>query len=351
MLANLSDGSAPTIANVAELRARMWAAGLRPIALYSADVTHTDGGELIPPESRGKRPRGARWQDRARRDPPDDAVAQPRGNALNTGILCDGLPVLDLDIDNAAVVDQLRKLAADTLGETIVRTRGNSPRCAMVYRAADGEPGKRVIIGDAGKIEVLGRGQQLHAFGRHPSGVEVEWYPEPPGVRTRDDIPAVTEEQITAYLGAAAQLIGAPSPGATPRIRTTVEPPLNLGPRPQHIEHTQSRNLNAAAHRSPYTLAEVTAAVGSFPSGYPGHPLGGGDAWRSEFMFPLADYAARHPEHRASVRVLFCQHTRRIADPALVAAYPGGADAYFAAAEKRFDAEVRNRSTPVRHRR
>jgi hypothetical protein len=144
-----------------------------------------------------------------------------------------------------------------------------------------------------------------------------------------------------AHTGSAAR-----GSGVDARATTVVTPSLDLGPRPQFICPNAPRIMNAAARRSRYSMAEVTAAVESIPTGYAGHPLGNGDEWRNEFMFPLADYAARHPEHRASVRDLFCSHTLRIADPVLVAAYPGGTDAYFAAAEKRFDSEVRNRSAP-----
>jgi hypothetical protein len=342
----MGNGSTPTIEAVSTVRAQVWAGGFRPVALYSTHITHTDGGDPIAPESRGKRPLGQRWHERARHDPPEAVTSQPRSNALNTGILCDGLQVLDFDLGDVVIVTTLQKLAIDTLGDTIVRTRSNSPRCAMVYRAAAGEPKKRAIIGDAGKVEVLGRGQQVHAFGPHPSGVDVEWHPEPPGARVRNDIPAVTEAQVTAYLAAAAQLIGAPAPGANPVIPTVVSASSTLGPPPEHFAQTASLDLNANARRSRYSMAEVTAAVESIPTGYAGHPLGGGDEWRNEFMFPLADYSARHPEHRPGVWALFCVHTRRISDPVLVAAYPGGADAYFAAAERRFAAEIRNRVKP-----
>jgi hypothetical protein len=128
---------------------------------------------------------------------------------------------------------------------------------------------------------------------------------------------------------------------------TAVRPSLTLGSPPPHILQAKSLDLNAAGCRSVYSIEEVTAAVESIPDGYENHPLGSGDAWRTEFVFPLADYSSRHPEHKASVRALFCHHTRRIADPSLVAKFPAGAKAYFAAAEKRFDREVRDRANPM----
>jgi hypothetical protein len=82
----------------------------------------------------------------------------------------------------------------------------------MLYRAADGEPPKIVQAGKLGKIEILGKGQQFVAFGTHPSGAELEWFPEPPGAELRMGLPAVTEDQIHAFLEACAPIIEAESP-------------------------------------------------------------------------------------------------------------------------------------------
>ena len=162
--------SLPSIEAVASLRARLWDAGFRPVQLYSADVTEADGGDPIEPSSRGKRPRGKNWQERARLCPPEDAVARPRSNALNTGILCDGLRVVDIDVDDPTRAAQMKALAIEMFGEPIIRTRANSGRCALVYRAAEGQPGKRSTKGPFGKLEVLGFGEQLQAFGHHYTG-------------------------------------------------------------------------------------------------------------------------------------------------------------------------------------
>jgi hypothetical protein len=181
------------VAAVAALRDTLWQRGFRPVALMTGD----------------KMPRIAQWSERARRNPPADAVDSPRSDHLNTGLLLDGLRALDVDVDDGAVAMQVRALAVEMLGETIVRTRANSPRAALLYRAATGEPGKRVVAGTLGKIEILGRGQQLHAFGTHPSGVDVTWTPDPPGDVARDDLPVVTEAQIDDFLAAVAPLVGA----------------------------------------------------------------------------------------------------------------------------------------------
>ena len=88
----------------------------------------------------------------------------------------------------------------------------------LLCRAAEGEPAKRTLTGRSHttehscKIEVLGRGQQFVAFGRHPSGADLEWYPDGPGVLQYDELPEVTEDDIQAFLEACAPIIDAPVP-------------------------------------------------------------------------------------------------------------------------------------------
>ena len=188
---------------VAAQRAELWDAGYRPLAVYGHDVGHVEA------KDRGKRPKGEGWQLRARLNPPEAVEAPAEPDALNTGILTDGLRAVDLDVDDPLIVARLRALAFAIFGEAPVRTRDNSPRCLILYSAAEGEPPKRVLPGATGKIEVLGRGQQFVGFGFHPSGVILRWQPEAPTSFARDNLPTVTEAQVTDFLAAAAPLIGA----------------------------------------------------------------------------------------------------------------------------------------------
>lgn len=269
----------PATAAVASLRARLWEAGFRPVALLTGE----------------KKTLIRDWTTRARRDPPADAEDAPRSDYLNTGLLCDGLRVIDLDVDDAEIVARLRPLAAGLLGETVTRTRPGSPRCALLYRAAEGEPVKRVVVGTLGKIEVLGHGQQLHAFGRHPGGANLQWFPEAPGDATRDSLPAVTEEQITAFLAAGGVLIGAePEAGGKARHRAS------QGADGPHA----ARNSDATA--DPLDVAAALAAI----------PNSGPADWEHWNNVAMATWAAtggaesgfaawcawseRHPTHDAA---------------------------------------------------
>jgi hypothetical protein len=185
--------------SVAAVRSQLWAAGFRPLSVATG----------------GKEPIGKDWPERARRDPPDCLLYDPVAHALNTGILADGLRAIDIDIDDPVVARKCCGVVLGRLGEAPVRTRNNSPRCLVLYRAATGAPPKIVLAGTSGKIEVLGRGQQFVAFGRHPTGAYLEWFPEPPGEETAAALPVVTEDDIAALLAELAPVIGADAPKRT----------------------------------------------------------------------------------------------------------------------------------------
>jgi len=191
------------IEQVAALRAQLYDAGFRPVAVYNPDV---------PGPSPGKRPFGEGWQINARLDPPLAAIEYPRADALNTGILCDGLRAIDLDIDNPTLAQRCRAIAIQMFGEAPIRSRRGSPRCLLVYRASAGQPHKQTISGRLGKIEVLGHGQQFVAFGRHHEGADLEWFPEPLGHEMLSSLPAISEEQVAGYLTACAPIIAAEAP-------------------------------------------------------------------------------------------------------------------------------------------
>lgn len=103
-----------TTDEVARLRKQMWTAEFRPIPVRNAD----DSGP-----SPGKRPDGANWQVLARQNPPYAVEAPVSPAALNTGLLCDGLRPLDIDVEDEATAARIRMLALDMLGPGPVKTR------------------------------------------------------------------------------------------------------------------------------------------------------------------------------------------------------------------------------------
>lgn len=186
---------------VAAIRAQLWDAGFRPVPVFNYD--HPD------PKIAGKAPLGKNWGDRARQDPPECIGMPPVSHALNTGILCDGLRAIDIDVDDADVAQRCRAMVVHRFGEAPIRMRRNSPRCLILYRATEGAPSKLVLAGTRGKIEVLGKGQQFVAFGRHPSGADLEWFPDAPGEEALDHLPAINEPDLLELLDQLAPIVDA----------------------------------------------------------------------------------------------------------------------------------------------
>lgn len=230
--------------DVAALRRRIWEAGYKPVPVYNIDH---------PVKSPGKQPMGEGWTDAARQASPPCTVMPPHECALNTGILCDGLRAVDIDVDDDALADRLHNLAVAMLGMTPTRSRANARRVLLVYRAAEGEPGKRYVRGAnhtqerSCKIEVLGHGQQFVAFGLHPSGVTLEWTPSPLDLIPRAELPTITETTLDAFLSAAGAMIGAKPDVAAERTAQPIE-----------AAHTSSR-LGPAA--DPLDIAAALAVI------------------------------------------------------------------------------------------
>jgi hypothetical protein len=256
---------------VARTRAALLAQGFVPVAVQTG----------------GKASKNVGWNDRV----DGDASLPTVPSLLNTGVRCNGLRAVDVDVDDSERASKVRQLALDRLGPAPMRWRENSSRITLLYRAAIGEPDKRSIVSKTfkniddkfEKVEVLGAGQQFVAYGTHPSGVELRWEPEGPLEVSRDALTAVTEAQIDGFLAEAAKIIDAPMPsnGAVappsavqqkPPPAPVIAPPRTLTPEQlTHMENTAKRSLrriidapsgtsNDAINREARTLAGLVAA-------------------------------------------------------------------------------------------
>lgn len=161
------------------------AATVEPSARAHAWAAAGFAKELVPVcgprhrcDSPGKIPHFGGWQTRSF-SPHEFGKSWP-----NTGLRTRLFPAIDIDVEDAAVVAAVEDVAREILGTTARRSRRNSARCALLYRL-DGEPFKKTRIvfessdGSAGKIEVLGDGQQLVVDGIHASGAPLEWTGSP----------------------------------------------------------------------------------------------------------------------------------------------------------------------------
>ncbi len=188
----------PSVADVEACRAELVDSGYTPIEVINADAAHG---------SPGKAPFRSGWQH----GPP---ITETDPRALNTGIRCNGLRAVDIDVENPTIAARIKATAIELFGACPMRWRGNSARVLLLYRAAIGEPVKRTIASRTGlgKVEVLGHGQQFVAYGVHPSGASLQWEPEGPRAWAVDALPAVTEEGITEFFKVIAPMLGADAP-------------------------------------------------------------------------------------------------------------------------------------------
>ncbi|UZF92683.1 AAA family ATPase [Bosea sp. NBC_00550] len=163
---------------VTELRERLDARGYRVIAVRTA----------------GKAPFEAGWRQTA-------GVPVFNQEGASTGIRCDKLRAVDIDVDDPDRAAEVEALVEKHFGPAPTRFRSNSPRVLSVYRS-DRPRLKRTIalpFHTGSKIEILGDGQQFVAFGDHVSGVPYEWRDVPLDAVPFDDLPLITEGQEEAF--------------------------------------------------------------------------------------------------------------------------------------------------------
>jgi hypothetical protein len=143
-------------------------------------------------------------------------LLEPKPDQTSTGLLTAGLRVVDVDVDDAAIVAQVTPLAALHLPAGALRRSRGGPRFALVFRADEGQPAKRVCAGAHGKVEVLGAGQQVLVHGIHPEGQRYVWAGgRDPATVKLADVPSITEAQLTAFLDAVRPRLGPDASGTS----------------------------------------------------------------------------------------------------------------------------------------
>lgn len=257
----------------------------------------------MPVETNGKKPVGNDWPGKARRDPPVAVINSATSDALNTGILCDGLVVIDVDVDEPATATEVERIALEMLGNALVRRRANSPRIALMYRAQHGEPAKRTLTGTTSKIEILGRGQQLVMDGTHESGVPYTWQYSPTA-NHRDTLRPVSDEAITAFLTRCAGLIDADASKikSVATVADSATPGAPSISRAETTDHERNTFLSAVRDH----MGEVSRA-----------PHGGRNHALNAHLIPLYEMAAARWGSEAEIEqaaLLACSQNGLIAD-------------------------------------
>lgn len=145
--------------------------------------------------------------DHAAIDRWETADKSNEGQGPSTGIRCDKLLAVDIDVTDAALGERFLQLVQEVFGEIAIARAGNPPKVLVLYRRKKGL-GKKWRTGTwedgNGKrhaVELLsGRGCQFVAYGIHPdTGNPYAWTERHPYIMPFKDLPVVDEEQIDNF--------------------------------------------------------------------------------------------------------------------------------------------------------
>lgn len=201
-------GSKPTRDALTEQRKRLRDTGFAPIPVA------------------GKKPVPEEWQ---KKTTVTDTEIETWSGYNSTGLITRLMPALDVDIYNpeaAKAVEELVRERFEARGKLLVRI-GNAPKYAIPFRTdksfkkitanltppEDDPTAVYLQRGDSfrptdQKIELLGDGQQLVAFGEHPDTRRpYRWIGGEPGEVRRDELPELTEAEARRLVDDVAQLL------------------------------------------------------------------------------------------------------------------------------------------------
>ncbi|MFZ1429142.1 MAG: hypothetical protein WAS21_20495 [Geminicoccaceae bacterium] len=204
------------------LAQRMLANGYFPVPIlrHDAPATIERGGKTVK-QSPGKQPHGGLWarKETAVYGATAATIAGWRRLDLieypGLGTACGRVVAPDIDVYEPELARDVEALVVDHLGATRMRRVGQAPKAMLLYRAA-AEPISKALTavffkGDLkAQLEVMGQGQQIVAFGRHPAtGAAYTWSDGDPATVPAADLPEVTQEKIGALVVAAEALFRA----------------------------------------------------------------------------------------------------------------------------------------------
>ncbi len=184
--------SSPSV--IQSYRASLWSAGYRPLPVINGTKRASEKG----------------WQHLSKLSPPPCVAAWPDSATFSTGVYCgEELVAVDIDVDDAALAEQVYNVAASYLGHAPMRYRDGSARRLMIYR--NGEPKRRfktISAGDGRNVDFLSGDHYFVADGLHPDGTIYQW-----NASLKDcpvtSLSAVTAQQVEAFRETAAAILGA----------------------------------------------------------------------------------------------------------------------------------------------
>jgi RecA-family ATPase len=192
------------IDSVADLRKKLRATGYSPIPIES-NTKH-------PPLEKGMQG----WPTKI--DVSDQEIelwSELYPSATGSGLIAQNTPAFDLDIQNEAAAEAAEEMVRrhfEDRGRVLVRI-GQAPKRAIPFRTVN--PFKKITVnliagngGSGEKLEFLGDGQQLVAFGIHPgTGEPYRWHGGEPGEVQHRELPHISEDEARQLIEDAAEML------------------------------------------------------------------------------------------------------------------------------------------------
>lgn len=190
------------------------AGGWSPLPLYAPGALDYEGQ---PHHGAGKAPLLSQWQALCVRRLDLDQLRNSvlvRQDVGGLGIACGfgGVFGVDVDVDDEALADRVHGLAARVIGTEPLVRYGRRPRRMLVFRTSDGSAlhSSSTAFANGHKVELIGAGKQLVAFGIHPkTGLPYEWQEgRSPATVAVDDVQAVEPWQVEEFFAQLPDVLG-----------------------------------------------------------------------------------------------------------------------------------------------
>jgi P4 family phage/plasmid primase-like protien len=181
--------------------------GYQPTPICPPGCTHVDKRGR-PCKSAGKAVHIAGWTKGTATARDVRAWHRTRPQDTNTGLLTGEMVGVDGDILDPLLSAQVDNLAEQHFGPTPLRRIGRAPKWLRCYRSETPMPKletpERRLNGEIIQVEIMGKGQQVAAYGTHPTTMQpYTWIDQEPLNLPLAELPVVTEAQLRAFLAAA----------------------------------------------------------------------------------------------------------------------------------------------------
>ncbi len=205
-MTELSGSILPSYSELNDLRIALRRNGYRPVPVAGAHIAM---------KSAGKRPLMKAWETVCASADEEEIArwARAQRNCTNTGLLCDDIVGIDIDVPVEDLASKVEAAAREVLGDSPLKRIGRAPKLLLVFRP-DGPFDKlqtpELVLpdGTVTRVEVLATGQQFVGFGIHPdTKAQYHWPCKSPLEVPVQDLPVISREQCKALLTQAESLL------------------------------------------------------------------------------------------------------------------------------------------------